>query len=116
MKIAFKVLLASMCTFQSCNTCKTWLQEHEKNNHYYGTVMGKYLDTSYNGRNEPMVILGSVNTYKKNAYPTFNYEIYNLIDSGDYIIKDSGTLQRILIKNQDTLTYYPQCGEGNDIK
>lgn len=41
----------------SCNSCESWLKEHETDNSFSRKVVDKYIDTAFSRRNEPMMIL-----------------------------------------------------------
>jgi hypothetical protein len=113
MKSYFSVI-ASLFLLQGCTVdCASWFRKNETGITINGIVQYKYRDTTFSGRNQSIIVILNNNQVKE--YPVSNFEIYNMIDSGDLIYKRSGTLLRFLIKGNDTIAYYPQCG-GEDIK
>jgi hypothetical protein len=113
MKI-YLLAIASLFVLQGCSVdCASWFRKNETSITINGTVQYKYRDTTFSGRNQSVVAV--LNKNQVQEYPVSNFEIYNLIDSGDLIYKRPGTLKRFLIKRNDTIPYYPQCG-GEDVK
>lgn len=98
--------------FLSCdfvNSCKIWFQDNETQLVYHGVVKEKFIDST--DRGQPRVILDDGKKYQLQ-----NSVIFDRINIGDIMFKDSGTMVRFLVQDGDTIAYYQQCGDGNDVK
>jgi hypothetical protein len=71
---------------------------------YEGTIRTKMLDS--NKRFEPAVMIEGNST----SFLIENMNIYDLIQPGDYIIKRKWTTKHILIRQRDTILFFPEIG------
>jgi hypothetical protein len=91
------------------NDCESWIKENETDLAYNGVITSKFLDA--NEKNQPWVVLDDGRKYRLQ-----NQDIFNQIRKGDFLFKNKGSLKRYLIKEKDTIVFYSQCGDGNDVK
>jgi hypothetical protein len=76
--------------------------ELELNTSFSGVVTKKFKDESRHGQ-ETIIV-------EENEYEIHSHDLYMQIDIGDTVIKNNKTFKYKLIKNGDTLSYFPSLG------
>lgn len=98
------VLVIALCGIGcGCQQFAMSLRKNIKPTSFAGKIKDRFLDSL--DRMSPKIILES-----GNIYPIYAYEMFELLDAGDSIIKKKGSLKYIHIKPRLSRTeYYPIC-------
>lgn len=101
--IKYSIVLGIMI-FAGCGpTCQSSLENAHKA-YGIGYIVGKYIDTFNRGR--PNFVLDSGDTLSLIYYN----RAYKFANTGDYVRKDSNTLELIIVRDIE-YSYYPMCGD-----
>lgn len=100
----FYLLLLCVVTL-GCNdsACRTGIKII-RNYYGKGVIVGKYID--HNDRGNPKLILSSGDT----LHLTYYYHVYKLLDVGDYVFKDSSSIEVFIENEKGESSYFPICG------
>lgn len=101
--IKYPILLGIMILVGCGPTCQSSLENAHKA-YGVGSIVNKYIDRD--NRGEPNFILDNGDTLSLTYYNTA-YEFANI---GDYVRKDSNTLELIIVRDIE-YSYYPMCGD-----
>ena len=106
------IVLFTTCSMSGCigvNNCSNYIEIYrtmDKPIHVHSVLVAKYRDSTYGARQQPMLLFqdGSV-------YPINVYSVWENINPGDSLIKDSNSLKFYVIEKGQKLrtTYYAQC-------
>lgn len=99
----YPILLVIMIFVGCTPACQIGLEFSHKT-HGVGSIVNKYIDRA--NRGEPNFILDNGDTLSLTYYNTA-YEFANI---GDYVRKDSNTLELIIVRDIE-YSYYPMCGD-----
>jgi hypothetical protein len=105
--IALVIAVVSYNILTNCD-CECWAKTKVINYDFHGTVIKKYVKPNSHGT--VAVLLDN----NEEIDLTF-YDIFDTIQTNDYIIKQRGSLKHWLIRNNDTILFYPTCkswGQG----
>lgn len=80
--------------------CNNYIEKHIKPQHFRGYILKKY---KANNRATPYIVL------EQNRSIYLDYSIYEKVRVGDSVIKKSGELRYTVIRNDETLEFYPIC-------
>jgi hypothetical protein len=99
----------------SCYDCKK-VNEITRKGYLIGTVDSTYRDVS--NRGHPIITLKFIKNDLKIIWIDGSelFELYNLSENGDTIIKERNSLQYKLIKKDTVMYFYPICGCCDTIK